>query len=203
MRDGSSCAQVMAIAAPLDSPIIANDGARTASAIPSTSRAWFAPVVPVRVGHLAAATAAQVDRRPLQHVQPAGRSARRSNRHSSANGRLRTPRRRIRGTPPPHPKPSGCERPPQSSSATACCVMWAPPLRVGPIQGSTRGNRTEHSSPAADVCRGGTARAASAWLLVWREQLAQVVIWHGLCSETRQIGAECARPCCYVVSSNS
>ena len=40
-RDGSSCAQVMAMAAPLDWPMIANDGAPTASAMPSTSRAWL------------------------------------------------------------------------------------------------------------------------------------------------------------------
>ena len=41
MREGSSCAQVMAMAAPLDWPMIANDGAPTASAMPSTSRAWL------------------------------------------------------------------------------------------------------------------------------------------------------------------
>ena len=41
MRDGASCAQVMAMAAPLDWPMTANDGAPTASAMPSTSRAWL------------------------------------------------------------------------------------------------------------------------------------------------------------------
>jgi hypothetical protein len=40
-RDGSSCAQVMAMAAPLDWPMTANDGAPTASAMPRTSRAWL------------------------------------------------------------------------------------------------------------------------------------------------------------------
>src|SRR5215472_8565715 len=41
MRDGSSCAQVMAMAAALDWPMTANDGAPTASAMASTSPAWL------------------------------------------------------------------------------------------------------------------------------------------------------------------
>ena len=40
-RDGWSWAQVMAMAAPLDWPMTANDAAPTASAMPSTSRAWL------------------------------------------------------------------------------------------------------------------------------------------------------------------
>ena len=41
IRDGASCAQVMAMAAPLDWPMTANDGAPAASATASTSCAWL------------------------------------------------------------------------------------------------------------------------------------------------------------------
>ena len=39
-REGSSCAQVMAMAAPLDWPMIAHDGAPTAAAMPSRRVRW-------------------------------------------------------------------------------------------------------------------------------------------------------------------
>ena len=69
-----------------------------------------APAVRARAGHLAAAAAAQVDRHELQCVagEPFGEAV------EAAQVRRQTGhahhRWRIRGTPPPHPKPSGRKR---------------------------------------------------------------------------------------------
>ena len=124
-RDGSSCAQVMAMAAPLDWPMTANDGAPTASAMASTSRAWWRqPYVPAPVTSLRPRP-----RRSIAtscNVSPASRSARRSKPHRFADrpgthttaGASAAPHRRTRSLP----DWSGMS---ESSYPAVCCVMSA------------------------------------------------------------------------------
>ena len=125
MRDGSSCAQVMAMAAPLDWPMTANDEAPTASATPSTSRAWLRqPYVPAPVTSLRPRPRKSIA--TSCSVSPASRSARRSKpdrfadrpgTHTTA-GASAAPHRRTRS----RPDSSGTS---ESSYPTACCVISA------------------------------------------------------------------------------
>src|SRR5271167_318838 len=69
-----------------------------------------APAVRARAGHLAAAAAAQVDRHQLQGVagEPFGEAVEAAQvRRQAGHAHHRW---RIRGAPPPHPKPSGLKR---------------------------------------------------------------------------------------------
>ena len=98
------------MAAPLDWPMTANDEAPNGVRDAEHVARVVAPAVGARAGHLAATAAAQVDRHQLQCVasEPFGEAV------EAAQVRRQTGhayhRWRTRGTPPPHPEPSGLQR---------------------------------------------------------------------------------------------
>jgi len=100
----------MAMAAPLDWPMTANDGCADGVRDAEHVARVVARAVRARSGHLAAPAAAQVDRHQLQRVagEPFGEAVEAAQvRRQAGHAHHRW---RIRGTPPPHPKPSGRER---------------------------------------------------------------------------------------------